>query len=249
MTTPSLACSALSKRFGHVVALDSVSLKLTTPEVVALIGPNGAGKTTLIDVLTGFVRPDAGECSIGGRTTTRRPPYWIARLGVARTFQDPRLVRREPVFENVRLAAPASRGEGLFGTLFGSRRGRDHSQNGVLQVLQTVGLVEMANTPAGELSFGQQKLLALACCLATRARVLLLDEPFAGISPGMASQIIGLLRSTCAAGHIIVFIEHDMEAVRQLADRVLLMVAGRIIGDGRAKEVLEKSETLEAYLE
>jgi ABC-type branched-subunit amino acid transport system ATPase component len=245
-----LRCEGLSKSFDGVHALVDVHLGFPNSGIVAIIGPNGAGKTTLLHVLTGFLRPDAGRCFYGARETTHLPPHRIARLGVGRTFQDLRLILQVPVLENVLLARPAQRGERLWPALsrFGVAAEEKRNREEALQLLHFVGLEAKASDLAGELSYGQQKLLTLACCLATEAKVLLLDEPVAGVHPEMVTHILALLSQLGTTGKLVIFIEHDLIAVRQIADLIIVMDEGKVIAQGPPHEVLDRPEIMEAYL-
>ena len=246
----SLSCNALFKSFDGVRALDDLNLEFPSTGITSIIGPNGAGKTTLINVLTGFLRPEAGHCLLGQREITHLPPHRIVRLGVARTFQDLRLIRQVSVLDNVMMARPNQRGESLLGALFRSGVAAEEARNRAesMRFLRFVGLEEKVNESAGELSYGQQKLVTLACCLATEARILLLDEPIAGVQPDMAIRILDLLRQLRDKGKLIIFIEHDISAVRQVADTLVVMDEGKIIAQGVPEDVLERSEIMEAYL-
>jgi ABC-type branched-subunit amino acid transport system ATPase component len=244
-----LRCCNLSKSFDGVHAL--VELDLDFPSgITSIIGPNGAGKTTLINILTGFLRPDTGRCLLGTREITRLSPFSIARLGIARTFQDLRLIQKVPALENVMLARPRQRGESLIGALLRVGIAREEFQNRdeATKLLRFVGLQEKADDLVSELSYGQQKLLTLATCLATEARILLLDEPVAGVQPEMARNILDLMRALAHNGKQVVFIEHDITAVRQVADHVIVIDHGKIRAQGAAEEVLERPDILEAYL-
>ncbi len=245
-----LRCEGLKKSFGGVQALAGVEMEFPESGIVAVIGPNGAGKTTLLNVLTGFLRADSGRCLFDGKDLTWRAPHWIARQGIARTFQDVRLMQQVTVLDNVMMARPNQKGEGLWHALFRFGVAAEEERNGeeAMRWLRFVGLKEKGNEAAGELSYGQQKLLALACCLATGSRVLLLDEPVAGVHPEMIGEILGLLRELKAMGKLVVFIEHDIAAVRQVADLVVVMDEGRIIAQGKPAEVLERQEIMEAYV-
>jgi ABC-type branched-subunit amino acid transport system ATPase component len=248
--TKTLRCENVRKSFDGIHALDGVTVEFPSSGITAIIGPNGAGKTTLINVLTGFLRPNDGRCFLGEREVTRMAPHRIARLGVARTFQDLRLISLVSLLENVMIARPNQRGERLWPALFRAGVAAEESRNceEAMRWLRFVGLEEKAQEPAGELSYGQQKLLTLAVCLATEARVLLLDEPVAGVHPEMVEKIVGLLRQLREAGKLVVFIEHDMAAVRQAADHVIVMDDGKVFAQGKPGEVLERPEILEAYL-
>jgi len=245
-----LRCEKLNKCFDGVTALQAFTLALPRCGIVAIIGPNGAGKTTLLNVVTGFLRPDSGLCLLDDRDITRAPPHRIVRMGLARTFQDLRLIRLISVLENVMLARPNQRGDKLWAALTrtGVRNEERRNQQNAMRLLDFVGLAGKAEEPAGELSYGEQKLLTLACCLATEARILLLDEPIAGVHPELARQILGLLENLRDSGKLIVFIEHDLAAVREIADRVIVMDEGRIIADGSPSDVLNRPEIMEAYV-
>jgi neutral amino acid transport system ATP-binding protein len=245
-----LVCKELTKAFDGIQALKGVSLTFPSCGLVAMIGPNGAGKTTLLNVLTGFLKPDAGKCFAGPQETTGLAPYRIARLGIARTFQDIRLILKASCLDNVMLARPNQSGETFLGALlrFGVAREEVENREAATEFLRFVRLEEKVNELAGELSFGEQKLLALACCLATEARVLLLDEPVAGVHPDMAARILDLLQELKSKGKLVVFIEHDIAAVRQIADQVIVMDEGKVIAEGIPIDVLERPEILEAYV-
>lgn len=243
-------CVGITKTFDGVSALNDVSVEIPSSGITAIIGPNGAGKTTLLNILTGFLQPNAGRCFLDGREITHLAPHYIVGLGVARTFQDLRLVSQISVLDNVLLGRPHQRGENLVNAVLRYRVAQEEAQNQeeAMRLLQLVGLANEASRPAGELSYGQQKLLTLACCLATEARILFLDEPVAGVFPALASQILALLRQLRNEGKVVVFIEHDISAVRQAADHVIVMDEGKIIVQGRPADVLERPEIMEAYL-
>ena len=246
----SLSCVNLCKSFGSTVALNGLALSLPATGLVAIIGPNGAGKTTLLNVFTGFLRPDAGDVFLGTRNLTRLPPHRIVHTGLARTFQELRLISLISVLDNVMLARPNQKGERLWRAL--TRIGvavEDRANRArAMGLLDFVGLTDKANDAAGTLSYGQQKLLTLACCMATDARILFLDEPVAGVHPAMVEKILGLLQQLRADGKLVVFIEHDIPAVKQIAERVIVMDHGKVIADGTPREVLERQEILEAYI-
>ena len=245
-----LRCEGLTKTFDGVQAVEAVTLEFATNKIQAIIGPNGAGKTTLINLFTGFLRTDAGRCFLGERDTTYLAPSRVAQLGVARTFQDLRLILKVSVLENVMLARPTQRGESLFwalsrvGLAEEEARNREEAQ----RLLSFVGLEEKSNELAGQLSYGQQKLLTIACCLATEASILLLDEPVAGVDTDTIAKILRLLQKLRDDGKTIVFIEHDLSAVREAAEHLIVMDDGKLIAEGSPAEVLERREIMEAYL-
>jgi ABC-type branched-subunit amino acid transport system ATPase component len=245
-----LRCEHLAKSFDGTHALTDVTLTFPMSGVIAVIGPNGAGKTTLLNVMTGFLRPEHGRVFLGEHELTHLSAHKIARLGIARTFQDLRLISQVSEMENVMVARPNQKGERLLSALFrfGVAAEETRNRDEAMRWLKFVGLDGEINKLSGELSYGQQKLLTLACCLATDARILLLDEPVAGVHPDMAERILDLLRQLRKMGKLVVFIEHDIASVRQVADSVVVMDEGKIIAQGKPSEVLEKPEILEAYL-
>lgn len=249
-TIDMLYCKNISKSYGGVQALQEINLSFPDEGIIAIIGPNGAGKTTLLNVLTGFLFPDAGEAYFKNKRITGLKPFQVARLGIARTFQNLRLVRNVPTKENVLLAFPHQEGEEFISALIGRGKQKEIDNNRkALHLLEYVGLEDKSSMQAGELSYGEQKLLSLACCLAMDARVLLLDEPVSGVHPEKASQILDLLRQIRREKKLIVFIEHDIKAVREIADSVIVMDTGKIIAYGAPSVELEKPEIINAYIE
>lgn len=239
----------LTKSFGGIRAVDNVSLEIPKGRITAIIGPNGAGKTTLFNLITGFLQPDAGEIYLSDRDITRMPPHIRSRLGMARTFQDLRLIGRLTVLENVLLARPKQRGESWLWAISGVWKREETSHREVAtEWLRFVGLLEKANEPAGALSYGQQKLLALACCLASDAELLLLDEPVAGVEPATLERIVAYIQEIPRLNKTVLFIEHNMEVVQHLAERVIVMDEGKVIAEGNWEEVARDAKVIEAYL-
>ena len=245
-----LSGKRLRKVFDGVIAVDNVSFAVEEQTITAIIGPNGAGKTTLFNLVTGFIPPEQGEVCLQGRSLNGTPPHKVARLGISRTFQDLRLLRQISVHDNLLLSCPNQIGEVFWHALFSRKVGSEEANNHeeARDLLDFVGLKDLTNEPAGNLSYGQQKLLSLACCLATKGKVLLLDEPVAGVHPDMAARILDLMVKLRDQGKTIVFIEHDIEAVRKVAGRVMVMDDGKVIASGSKGEVLAKAEIIEAYL-
>ena len=250
MATPVLEGKRLRKVFDGVVAVDDVSFSIEAKTITAIIGPNGAGKTTLFNLITGFISPDEGVISLTGSALNGTASHRISRMGIGRTFQDLRLLRQVSVEENLLLACPNQKGE-IFLPALVSRAVRAEEAFNILAVreqLDFVGLSAMAGELAGNLSYGQQKLLSLACCLAMKGDLLLLDEPVSGVNPEMAARILNLLGQLKEQGKTVVFIEHDIDAVRSAAGRVIVMDQGKVIAAGLTEAVLSKKEIVEAYL-
>lgn len=245
-----LRCEQIKRGFDGVDALNGVTLQFPGDGLTAIIGPNGAGKTTLLNILTGFLKPEAGKCFVGAVEITRLPPHRIARMGIGRTFQELRLILQLSVLDNVMLGRRNQHGETLWGSLFrfGVAKEEEQNREAAISLLRLVGVEEKALDLAGELSYGQQKLLTLACCLATEPQILLLDEPVAGVHPDMASQILELLDSLKGKGKLVVIVEHDIRAVRLIADQIIVMDEGRVIAEGAPGDVLERPEIMEAYV-
>lgn len=247
-----LEIEGLEKRFDGVKALSRLSFTVNQGEIVGLIGPNGAGKTTLFNVLTGFTTPDCGKAFFREVNLLDLPPYKIVSAGVARTFQNIRLISRLSVLENVLLAFQNQPGERLANIFFHNRavaRREAANKEKALSLLNDVGLTTKINDPADAISYGQQKLLSLVCCLAADAELLLLDEPVAGIAPAFIENILTVIRSLSAQGKTIILIEHNIDAVTQVCDRVIFMDAGTIVSEGTPEEVKCDPKVIEAYLD
>lgn len=242
---------SVSKAFDGVLALNGVDIELGGCGIFAIIGPNGAGKTTLLDVATAQLIPDTGHVEIAGRVLGRRvKPSLLSNFGIARTFQELRLFRHMSVVENLMVARRPQLGEQLWRALSGFGTGKDETQHRdeAARILRFVGIENLGDSLAGELSYGQQKLVTLAQGLATNSRVLLLDEPVAGVHPQMIEVICNVLQRSAADGKLIVIVEHDIDVVRRIANRVIVMDQGRVIADGVPAEVLARREILEAYV-
>jgi len=237
-------------KFEEREVLANLSLDLPETGITAIIGPNGAGKTTLVNVITGFLRPSQGSCVFAGAELTRLPAHAIVRKGIVRTFQDLRLIRSLSVLENVVLARQGQRGEGLVGALlgFGVAREEKENQSEARDILARVGLDSRVTSSADELSYGQQKLLTIACCLATESSILLLDEPVSGVDPATIPIVMGLLQEIAMEGKAVIFIEHNMDVVADFADRLVVMDGGRLIAQGSPRNLLKQRRILEAYI-
>ncbi len=249
---PILEAADVVKHFGGIFAVDGASLDVREGSITALIGPNGAGKTTFFNVITGFYGPDGGAATFQGSSILGRPPHAIARLGMVRTFQITKALSRMPVIDNMMLAAPDQPGERIIGLLTrpgASRRREKEIRDEAMELLGVFNLEPLADHYAGTLSGGQRKLLELARALMTRPRLLLLDEPMAGINPTLGRRLLDhMQRLRAEQGVTFLFIEHDMEVVMNHSDRVIVMAEGRVIADGTPDEVRADKRVIDAYL-
>ena len=238
---PLLVVEGVSKRFGGVVALDNVSLKVWEGELVAIIGPNGSGKTTLFNVINGVIKPDSGRVIFKGVDVTELPPYRRVEMGLARTFQIPRPWQGLSVRENVAV-----------GAFFGSRRAPSitEAMGRAERILEIVGLSQKAEEPAAKLTVVEKKLLELARALAMEPKLLLLDEIVAGMSPSDVEKVIDtVVRIRDEMGiAVVALVEHVIRAVRRAAERVVVLHQGRVIADGVPEEVLRDPHVVEVYL-
>jgi len=242
---PLLSTDRLVKRFGGLLATDNVSIDVDAGEIHALIGPNGAGKTTLVGQITGNLAPDSGTIRFSGRDVTRLPTDARVRLGLGRSFQITSVLREFSALENVALAAQAHAGHS-FRFLRDVRRDTDRTE-AARRGLAAVDLEPRADTPAAALSHGEQRQLEIAMALAGEPKLLLLDEPMAGMGVEESQRMVGFLRGLKGRCGILL-IEHDMDAVFALADRITVLVYGRAIFSGPPDEIRAHPEVRQAYL-
>jgi branched-chain amino acid transport system ATP-binding protein len=235
-----LECLGLTKRFGGLVALNKVDLRVEEGEIVGLIGPNGSGKTTLFNCIAGFYRPDAGQLTFRGQSLVGLDPDRICHLGVARTFQLARPFPDMTVTQNLAVGA-------LYGNT--GLRSVGAAQAEARRLLALIGLDHVADKPAGRLTLSQRKRLELGRALATRPQMLLLDEGMAGLNPAELREALDLLRRLRGElGLTLVVVEHMMEVIVSLCERVVVMNQGRKIAEGPPHEVAHEPEVVEAYL-
>jgi branched-chain amino acid transport system ATP-binding protein len=235
----------LSKRFGGVTASEQVSLAVPVGELHAIIGPNGAGKTTLIAQLTGEIAPDAGRIRFANTDITALPTYQRSTLGLARSFQITSLFLDMTVLDNVALAVQAHDGHSF--RFWSAARKQESLRAPARAALARAGLSARADIPVADLSHGEHRQLEIAMALATRPRMLLLDEPMAGMGPEESARLVKLLREL-KKEFTILLIEHDMEAVFALADRISVLVYGRVIATGKPDEIRVNPDVRRAYL-
>ena len=238
----------VQKSFGGLHALSDINLQIEEGMTRAIIGPNGAGKSTLLNVIVGRIKPDSGTVSIGGQTLTGRKPHEINQLGVARVFQTPEIFPDLSVLQNVMIPVMAKRDGAFriraFGSLARDAELRDRAE----EIIHDVGLEDQIEHEAGSLSRGDKRRLELAMGLVQQPRILLLDEPTAGMSRLDTNRTIDLLKKIKARGMTKVIIEHDMHVVFSLADKISVLAQGRIIADGTPDEVRGNPKVQEAYL-
>ena len=245
MADPLLRVEKLVLRFGGVVATDNLSLDVNSGELHAIIGPNGAGKTTLISQLTGQLLPNSGTIHFAGQDITGMPAYRRSALGLARSFQITSLLPDFTAADNVALAAQAHDGHSF--RFWGDARKETRLREAALAALKRVGLEHRADVVVSELSHGEQRELELAVALATKPQLLLLDEPMAGLGITESARMVKLLQEL-RREVTIVLVEHDMEAVFALADRITVLVYGRVIASGEPAAIRANEEVKRAYL-
>jgi branched-chain amino acid transport system ATP-binding protein len=224
-----LSVSGVTKRFGNLVALNNCSLKVPSDRIFALIGPNGSGKTTLFNVITGFLSPQAGKVTLNGKDITRRDPAAIAKMGLVRTFQIPRVFASLTVEENLRVA---------------NSRIRDDRLD---ELLHLVALAELRERKAGHLSYGQKKGLDLARALAIGPSLVLLDEPTAGVEPAKIQSIVAQIKEVHKMGAGVFIIEHNMSVTMNLADHIYVLNSGVKIAEGPPRQIQSDERVIDAY--
>ena len=245
MTEPLLQVGGLSKRFGGVVAADAIALDIPAGECHAIIGPNGAGKTTLIGLLAGEIAPQSGSIRFGGRDIAALAVHSRSQLGLARSFQITSLFANFTALDNVALAVQAHAGHSF--RFWRDARGDAALREPARDALERVGLAARADARVDKLSHGEQRQLEIAVALATKPRLLLLDEPMAGLGPDESARMVAMLRQL--KGELtMVLVEHDMETVFALADRITVLVYGRVIASGEPAAVRADAAVREAYL-
>ncbi|MFK7697971.1 high-affinity branched-chain amino acid ABC transporter ATP-binding protein LivG [Pseudomonas caspiana] len=252
MNQPILEVSGLSMRFGGLLAVNNVSLSVPEKKVVSLIGPNGAGKTTVFNCLTGFYKPTSGTVALNGEPIQGLPGHTIASKGIVRTFQNVRLFKEMTAIENLLIAQHRHLNTNFLSGLFKTpdfRKKEAEAMDYAAHWLKRTDLLDVANRPAGTLAYGQQRRLEIARCMMTRPRLLMLDEPAAGLNPKETEDLksmIGVLRTE--DGVTVMLIEHDMHLVMSISDHIYVVNQGTPLANGTAEEIKANPDVIKAYL-
>jgi len=245
-----LVADNVVRTFGGLKAVDVEHFEIQRGKITALIGPNGAGKTTFFNLLTGFDKPDTGEWTFNGDSLSGTPPYKVARKGMVRTFQLTKVLSRLTVIENMRLGATGQRGEKLFSSLFKFVWQDQESANTdrAMDLLERFKLDAKKDDFAGSLSGGQRKLLEMSRALMVDPELIMLDEPMAGVNPALKQSLLGHVKSLRDEGRTVLFVEHDMDMVRDISDWVVVMAQGTIVAEGPPASVMADPAVIDAYL-
>lgn len=247
---PILVADDVMRHFGGLVAVDVDHVEIQRGTITALIGPNGAGKTTFFNLLTGFDRPNEGQWTFEGRQLAGVRPHKVAKYGMVRTFQLTKALSRLTVMENMRLGAQHQRGEKLFASIFPFLwRGQENEiSERALRLLESFNLAQKQDDLAGSLSGGQRKLLEMARALMVQPDMIMLDEPMAGVNPALTQSLLDHIREVRAGGTTVLFVEHDMDMVRDISDWVIVMSQGKVIAEGPPHDVMSNEAVIDAYL-
>jgi neutral amino acid transport system ATP-binding protein len=247
---PVVVVDDVRRTFGGLTAVHVDHLEIQRGGITGLIGPNGAGKTTLFNLLTGFDQPNTGNWSFDGRSLSKLGPHEVARLGVVRTFQLTKALSRLTVLQNMLLGAQAQRGERFFSALIpGIWRPQEKANTEkALELLARFKLDAKKDDFAGTLSGGQRKLLEMARALMSDPTVVMLDEPMAGVNPALTQSLLGHVKDLREQGMTVIFVEHDMDVVRDISDWVVVMAAGRVIAEGPPESISQNQAVVDAYL-
>ncbi|WP_314687122.1 ABC transporter ATP-binding protein [uncultured Bifidobacterium sp.] len=247
---PILVADGVTRHFGGIVAVDVTHFEIERHGITALIGPNGAGKTTFFNLMTGFDRPNTGTWTFDGRNLASVSPEKVARMGMVRTFQLTKVMSRLTVMDNMLLGAPAQPGEGMLRSLFPPLwRSREKEITEKAEaLLNRFLLYKKKDDYAGSLSGGQRKLLEMARALMSDPQLVMLDEPMAGVNPALKQSLLDHIVSLREEGTTVLFVEHDMNMVRHIADWVTVMAEGKIVAEGQPKSVMNDQAVVDAYL-
>ncbi|NEM07869.1 ABC transporter ATP-binding protein [Geodermatophilus normandii] len=247
---PAIVVENVTRTFGGLTAVSVDHLEVQRGGITGLIGPNGAGKTTLFNLLTGFDQPNTGTWSFDGRSLGKLAPHQVARLGVVRTFQLTKALSRLTVLENMLLGAQGQRGESFLRALVpGIWRSQEKANTAkAMDLLRRFKLDAKKDEFAGTLSGGQRKLLEMARALMSDPKVVMLDEPMAGVNPALTQSLLGHVKDLREEGMTVIFVEHDMDVVRDISDWVVVMAAGRVIAEGPPESISQNQAVVDAYL-
>ena len=249
-TDPILVVDGVRRRFGGLTAVDVDHVEIERGKITALIGPNGAGKTTFFNLLTGFDEPDEGSWRFDGQPMSGMAAHKVAKHGMVRTFQLTKSLARLTVLDNVRLGATGQRGEGFFASLVRPLWGSQEKEVTARaeELLARFKLDHMRDEFAGSLSGGQRKLLEMARALMVNPRMVMLDEPMAGVNPALTQSLLGHVKSLRDDGMTVMFVEHDMDVVHDISDWVVVMSEGKVIAEGTADDITSNQLVIDAYL-
>jgi branched-chain amino acid transport system ATP-binding protein len=247
---PIVVAKNVTRSFGGINAVDVEYLEIPRNKITALIGPNGAGKTTLFNLLTGFDTPNSGDWEFDGKPLAKVPPYKVARMGMVRTFQLTKVMGKLTVIENMRLGATKQPGESLARALFkGLWSAREKEITAQAEVLLAKFKLDTKRDDyAASLSGGQRKLLEMARALMVKPRLVMLDEPMAGVNPALTQSLLDHIKNLKAEGMTVLFVEHDMHMVRHIADWVVVMAEGKVVAEGPPDIVMKDQAVIDAYL-
>jgi branched-chain amino acid transport system ATP-binding protein len=246
-----LAVEGVRRSFGSLVAVDGVSFGIEAGETVGMIGPNGAGKTTTFNCISSVIDSDAGTVRFDGADVTGVPPYALARRGMVRTFQQTRELETVTVADNMLLAAPKHPGERAWhavGRTSTSAQREAAARERAMELLEVFDIAGMVEEYAGNLSGGQRKLLELARSLMLDPKLLMLDEPFAGVNPSLTNEIVGHIEALNDEGMTLLIIEHELETLTDLVDRLIVLADGQVLATGPPAAIMENEEVIDAYL-
>ena len=247
---PIVVADGIKRQFGGLVAVDVDYVEVQRGVITALIGPNGAGKTTFFNLLTGFDKPSEGTWSFNGTTLNNVPAYRVSRMGMVRTFQLTKVLSKLTVIENMRVGATGQKGETLLRSMFRPLWSRQESDNTARadELLERFLLIKKREDFAGSLSGGQRKLLEMARALMAEPELVMLDEPMAGVNPALKQSLLGHVKSLRDEGRTVLFVEHDMDMVRDISDWVIVMAQGQIVAEGPPDTVMGDQAVIDAYL-
>ena len=247
---PIVVADGVKRQFGGLVAVDVEHVEVQRGVITALIGPNGAGKTTFFNLLTGFDKPSEGTWSFNGTSLNNVPAYKVSRMGMVRTFQLTKVLSKLTVIENMRVGATGQKGETLLRSMFRPLWSGQESDNTARadQLLERFLLIKKREDFAGSLSGGQRKLLEMARALMAEPELVMLDEPMAGVNPALKQSLLGHVKSLRDEGRTVLFVEHDMDMVRDISDWVIVMAQGQIVAEGPPLSVMSDQRVIDAYL-